>query len=89
MVYDPDKHNRRSVRLNGYDYSQPGFYYITICTQDRVERFGEIPEDTMILKDVGKMVYAEWNRIPDRYDHVVLDKYQIKPNHLHGISQIT
>ena len=42
----------------------------------------------MILNDAGEMVVAEWNRIPERNDHVVLDKYQIMPNHLHGILQI-
>ena len=42
----------------------------------------------MILNNAGKVVDAEWNRIPDRYKHVVLDKYQIMPNHFHGIVQI-
>ncbi|MBN2383185.1 hypothetical protein JXQ70_09915 [bacterium] len=88
MPYDPEKHNRQSIRLKGYDYSQPGFYYFTICTQDRVERFGDVKNDTMILNDAGKMVDAEWNRIPKRYCHVILDAYVIMPNHMHGILQI-
>jgi len=88
MIYDPERHNRRSMRLKGYDYSNPGFYYVTICTQDRVERFGDVQNDKMNLNDAGEMVDAEWNRIPERYEHVVLDKYQIMPNHLHGILQI-
>jgi len=76
------------MRLKGYDYSQPGFYYVTICTQDRIERFGDVENDQMILNDAGELVHAEWNRIPERYEHVVLDKYQIMPNHLHGILEI-
>lgn len=43
----------------------------------------------MVLNDAGGMVDAEWKRIPERYDHVILDTYQIMPNHLHGILQIT
>ena len=88
MVYDPDRHNRCSVRLKGYDYSQPGFYYVTICTQDRVERFGDVSDDEMVLNDAGEIVDEEWNLIPARYGHVVLDKYQVMPNHMHGIVQI-
>jgi putative transposase len=85
MAYNPEKHNRRSLRLKGYDYSQPGFYYITICTLDRINRFGDVENGKMILNNAGEMVDTEWNRIPKRYKHVILDKYQIMPNHLHGI----
>ncbi len=85
MVYDPEKHNRKSNRLTGYDYSQPGFYYVTMCTQDRIERFGDVLDAEMVFNKYGKMVDAEWNRIPEKYDHVVLDKYQVMPDHMHGI----
>jgi len=88
MVYNPEKHHRQSMRLKGYDYSKAGFYYVTICTQDRIERFGNVENDQIILNDVGEMVDAEWNRIPERYGHVVLDEYQIMPNHMHGILEI-
>jgi REP element-mobilizing transposase RayT len=76
------------MRLKDYDYSQPGFYYITICTQDRSERFGNVVDSEMILNNAGEMFDAEWNRIPERYGHVVLDVYQIMPNHMHGILEI-
>jgi putative transposase len=89
MAYNPDIHNRTSIRLNGYDYSQSGFYYVTLCTQDRESRFGEILDGEMVLNDAGLLVDAEWQRISVRYDHVILDAYQIMPNHLHGILQIT
>ena len=88
MTYDPEKHNRQSIRLKGYDYSQPGFYYVTICTQDRDERFGCAKNGKMNLNKAGEMVDAEWNRIPERYDNVILDTYWIMPNHIHGILQI-
>ncbi len=42
MRYDPERHHRRSIRLEDYDYSQAGAYFITVVTQDRVCLFGEI-----------------------------------------------
>lgn len=54
--YNPNKHHRRSIRLKGYDYSQPGFYFITICVQDRDCLFGYIENKIMNLNDAGKMV---------------------------------
>ncbi|MFQ5608545.1 MAG: transposase, partial [Candidatus Zixiibacteriota bacterium] len=42
MTFDPDKHQRRSVRLNGYDYSQPGAYFVTICSYRREAILGRI-----------------------------------------------
>ena len=42
MAYNSQIHHRRSIRLKGYDYSQAGLYFITICCQDRACRFGEI-----------------------------------------------
>jgi putative transposase len=42
MSYDPEKHQRRSIRLRGYDYSSPGKYFVTICVQQRKCLYGEI-----------------------------------------------
>ena len=41
MAYDPTIHHRRAIRLKGYDYSQEGLYYVTICVQNRDYLFGE------------------------------------------------
>ncbi len=46
--YDPNKHRRRSIRLKDYDYSQPGAYFITICTYNRECLLGEIMDGKMI-----------------------------------------
>ncbi len=54
--YNPQIHHRRSIRLKGYDYSQAGLYFITICCQDRACLFGEIINGKMILNDAGKMI---------------------------------
>ena len=67
MPYDPNRHHRRSIRLKGYDYSQAGAYFITICTQDRACLFGKVVNGEMRLNDAGRMVLAEWNMLPERF----------------------
>ncbi len=88
MGYDPDRHHRRSIRLKGYDYSRPGYYYVTICTQDRKKLFGEIDGAIVKLNDAGQMIDQEWNQLPKRHRCVILDEYVVMPNHFHGIIQI-
>ena len=56
MKYNPKIHNRRSIRLRGFDYSQAGLYFITICTQNRTHLFGEIVGDKMVLNNAGLMI---------------------------------
>jgi len=89
MPYDPNRHHRRSIRLKGYDYSQAGAYFITLCTQDRACLFGKVVNGEMRLNDAGRMVLAEWNRLPERFPQVVLDAFVVMPNHVHGILVIT
>jgi putative transposase len=85
MKYNPQIHHRRSIRLKGYDYSQAGAYFITICCQDRECRFGKIENDEMILNEYGTIAYNEWNKLSDRFSNFELDVFQIMPNHMHGI----
>jgi REP element-mobilizing transposase RayT len=89
MKYNPDIHHRRSIRLQGYDYSQNGAYYVTLCTQNRECLFGEIVNGEMILNEYGKMVEQCWNNLSNHYDNIELDAYVIMPNHFHGIILIT
>jgi REP-associated tyrosine transposase len=77
-----------SIRLTGYDYSQSGYYFITLITQNREKLFGEIQDKKMELNDIGQMIDIEWNQIPNRFKHAVLDQYIIMPDHFHGIIQI-
>ncbi len=85
MTYDPQKHHRRSIRLKNYDYSQPGAYFVTICTEGRRCCFGQIIEGEMHLSDVGQNVQRLWSTIPERFSNVELDHYIIMPNHMHSI----
>ena len=83
--YNPEKHHRRSIRLQGYDYSQEGLYFITICCQDRAHLFGEIVDGKMILNDAGLQAKKSWQDIPNHFPNAVLHEYIIMPNHIHGI----
>lgn len=85
IKYNPKIHHRRSIRLKGYEYSQAGAYFITICLQDRACLFGKIAYDEMILNDYGKIANDEWEKLPQRFPNFELDVFQIMPNHMHGI----
>jgi len=86
--HDPEKHHRRSVRLRGYDYAQPGAYFVTICTHERECLLGEIVDGEMVLNEYGHIVRACWEVIADHFPHVTLDTFVIMPNHVHGIIMI-
>jgi REP element-mobilizing transposase RayT len=83
--FDPERLHRRSIRLKGYDYSQPGAYFITICTQDRACLFGEVVDGEMRLNDAGQMVQDVWDELPAFYPGVQTDAFIVMPNHIHGI----
>lgn len=83
--YNQNIHHRRSIRLKGYDYSQAGLYFITICCQDRICRFGKIENGIMILNEFGEIAYNEWIKLSERFKNMELDVFQIMPNHIHGI----
>lgn len=89
MTYNPQKHHRRSIRLKGYDYSQAGMYFITICCQHRICRFGHVENDEMVLNKYGQIAFDEWAELPERFPNVELDVFQIMPNHIHGIIVLT
>src|SRR6187402_2254625 len=83
--FDPKKHHRRSIRLQRYDYSQAGAYFVTIVTHERDCLFGEIENEIMLLNDYGKIAEECWIAIPEHFPNVILGGYVIMPNHVHGI----
>ena len=78
-------HHRRSIHLRGYDYTQPGAYFATIVTRDRLLFFGRISDDEMHLNNTGHLVAASWASIPCHFPCAVMDAFVVMPNHLHGI----
>lgn len=83
--YNPNFHHRRSIRLRGYDYTQQGLYFITICCHQRKYLFGNVGNGEMILNNVGKIAQQCWLEIPQHFTNVILHEFVIMPNHLHGI----
>ena len=87
-LQEPTRQNRRSIRLQGYDYSQAGAYFVTICTQNKECLFGDIANGKMVLNDAGRMAEKCWCDIPVHFPHAGLDEWVIMPNHVHGILSI-
>ena len=75
--YDPQIHHRRSVRLPAYHYSQPGAYFVTICTHNR--------EMSLQAEQVRDVARSAWSGLPNRFPNVTLDEFVVMPNHVHGI----
>ena len=77
---------RKNIRLKEYDYSSKGMYFITICTKDKKDVFGEIIDNKMIFNDYGnKLNDILMSFENEKYE---IDYYQIMPNHIHFIVNI-
>jgi REP element-mobilizing transposase RayT len=83
--YFKNKYRVNTIRLQDWDYSWAGFYYITICTKDRINNLAEIQDGQVSLSEIGRIVFKCWLEIPEHFDNVKLDDCIIMPNHLHGI----
>lgn len=81
----PSWHNRRNMRLVGYDYRQSGAYFLTICVRHRYCYLGLIHEDRVRLSVLGDIAREEWERTPVIRPGVVLDAFVVMPNHLHAV----
>lgn len=81
--------HRRTVRLKNYDYSQPGAYFVTLCTSHRRQMFGDIHDGLMRLNAVGRLAAAQWLQLPKRFPDLELGEWVIMSNHIHGILVIT
>ncbi|MGB8212621.1 MAG: hypothetical protein WCE68_03580, partial [Anaerolineales bacterium] len=85
MPFDPKIHHRHSIRLEGYDYSRSGAYYVTIVTHGRECLFGQVVHAEMQLNPFGLIVQRAWFALPDHYPQVALDEFVIMPNHVHAV----
>jgi hypothetical protein len=79
---------KKQFRYQGYDYSQNGFYFITICTKNRKMFFGNVKNEKIKLSDIGLIANKFWLEIPNHFPFVILDEYVIMPDHIHGIIKI-
>jgi putative transposase len=78
----PPIKERRSIRLEGYDYSSPGACFITICARAKTCFFSRYPA-------LGSIVTSEWESMQDRFPPVRTDMFVVMPNHVHGILFLT
>jgi REP-associated tyrosine transposase len=85
MPFDPDHHHRRSIRLKGYDYTQAGAYFITICVYGREPLFGHVAGEVVILSAYGQVVEQCWRSLARHTSRLILDAFVVMPDHLHGI----
>jgi len=88
MVLFKNKFRVKSARWDGYDYSQDGFYFVTICTRNKELFFGDVVDGKMVLSGIGEIADKFWLKIPGHFPFVKLDYYVVMPNHVHGILQI-
>jgi len=88
LKFDPSIHHRRSIRLKGYDYSQAGLYFVTVCVQNRDCIFGNVVDGKMVLNDAGQIAHNEWLKTAELRQNVQLHNFIIMPNHFHTIFEI-
>jgi REP element-mobilizing transposase RayT len=87
MPYEPKIHHRRSIRLKLYDYSARGWYFVTICVQEKEHLLAEVGDGGMRLNEAGQIVQRAWQILPARFPGISLDDHVVMPNHFHGIVQ--
>ncbi len=76
---------RKHNRLKGYDYSVPGYYFVTISTWNHCPYFGEINNGQVRLNSLGLIAQRFWIEIPTHYNTIAIDVFTILPDHIHGI----
>jgi len=76
---------RKLNRLADYDYSRSGYYFVTLCTKDKIEYFGKFLKEKIVLSKIGEIAHSHWLSIPAHYENVKIDSFIIMPNHIHCI----
>lgn len=77
------------LRMEGKDYDAPGYYFVTLCADERRRLFGRLTGETVELTDAGKAAEACWREIPAHFPDVELGAFVVMPDHVHGIIRIT
>ena len=77
------------LRMQGWDFTSPGWYFLTLCTQDMRSEFGTVVHGRMRLNEAGRTAEKFWREIPEHFPRVVVDEYVVMPNHVHGLLQLT
>ncbi len=75
----------KSLRLPGYDYSQPGWYFVTLTTRNRSCLSGSMQDGEIVISEAGHMIETTWKELASNFVQIELDVYQVMPDHFHGI----
>ena len=89
MTLFKNKYRIESIRLQTWDYSSRGYYFITICVKNRIHALGYVNNGKMILSKQGQIVQEQWNDLINHYNDIELDAFVVMPNHVHGIIIVT
>jgi len=84
-----DRYKIESSKLNNWDYSTPGKYFITICAHNNANFFGKIENNKIRLKEIGLVAKSNWLEITRHFNNIKLDEFVVMPNHVHGIIEVT
>ena len=87
-MYDSAIHHRRSIRLPGQDYAEPGYYFVTICTKEGVHSFGDVTDERMSYRHAGYLAKREIQNINNHSPSIRVDAFIVMPNHVHVIIHI-
>ena len=85
MKRESQEPRRHSIRLNGFNYAEPGAYFVTIVTKDRSCLFGEIIDGQMKLNSAGAAVARWWLELTRGFTTLETDEFIVMPNHCHGL----
>ena len=85
MTLFRDKYRIESARKPNWDYTLPGWYFVTICTLEKQPHFGRVVNATMNLSAIGERAHACWKEVPQHHRHIDIDDFVVMPNHMHGI----
>lgn len=76
---------RKRNRLKKFDYSQSGWYFVTVCAKNRVEYFGKVIDRKIVLNRYGEIIKNTWFNLPHHYRNCLLDEFILMQDHVHGI----
>ncbi|MBX7148646.1 transposase [bacterium] len=79
------EHNRKNLRMKGYDYDQYGYYFVTVCVKNKECLFGELINEQVIPNELGNIIINTWFHLKSRFLGIELDEFTLMPNHIHGI----
>ena len=89
-----DYPQRKTIRLKNYDYSTPGYYFITVCAKDKKKLFGDVAagdefsQSLPVLCKHGETVCEQLEAMRSFYSNIALEKYVVMPNHVHMLLQV-